>query len=184
MSKDMRFIMESWRRNVLEENEGDKLYEQLVNEFVNDLNVLSENKASLNEILSKVGDFAKKAFNSYKALKKGTIQKVLETAISGALKIVPLFKDKFPDIAAKVERVLNELKKDENMTIAVSMVSILVGLMTGEAVDALEEVMNVIGAAPNLIQAYELIGNITDTADVAKVVDKSGQLVNVAAMAQ
>ena len=180
----MKLIMESWRKNVLEENEATKLYEQLVNEFVDELKVLSESKASLNEILSKVGDFAKKAYNSYKTLKKGTIQKVLETAINGALKIVPLFKEKFPNIATKVERALNELKKDENMTIAISIVSILVGLMTGEAMDVLEEVLNVISAAPNLIQAYELIGNITETADVAKVVDKSGQLVNVAKMAQ
>ncbi len=184
MSKDMNLIMENWRRNVLEESEADKLYERLVNEFVNDLKILSENEAPLNEILSKVGDFAKKAFNSYKALKKGTIQKVLETAISGALKVIPLIKDKFPEIASKIERVLNELKKDENMTIAISMVSILVGLMTGEAFDALEEVLSVIGAAPNLIQAYETISTITDTADVAKVLDKSGQLVNVAAVAQ
>ena len=78
----------------------------------------------------------------------------------------------------------NELKKDENMTIAISIVSILVGLVTGEAFDALEEVMSAIGSAPNLIQAYETISTITDTADIAKVVDKSGQLVNVAAAAQ
>ena len=90
MSRDMKLIMENWRNNVLQENKGFALHEQLIEEFVREIKVLSEDKAPMNEILSKVGDFAKKAFNSYKALKKGTIQKVLETAINGALKVVPL----------------------------------------------------------------------------------------------
>jgi len=184
MSRDMKLIMENWRSNVLQENKAFALHEQLIEEFVREIKVLAEDKAPMNEILSKVGDFAKKAFNSYKALKKGTIQKVLETAINGALKVVPLIKDKMPDVASKLERVLNELKRDENMTIAISIVSILVGLATGEAFDAVGEVLEIIEAAPNIIQAYETIGNITDTADVGKVVNKSGKIVNVSAMAE
>ena len=70
------------------------------------------------------------------------------------------------------------------MTVAISIVSIIVGLMTGEAFDVAEEVLGIIDAAPNLIKAYEMIANITDSADVVKVAGKSGQLVNVAAMAQ
>ena len=56
--------------------------------------------------------------------------------------------------------------------------------MTGEAFSAAEEVLSAIDAAPNLIKAYEIIANITDTADVAKVASKTGQLVNVATIAQ
>lgn len=176
MSNDMKLIMENWRANTL--------HEQLVEEFVKEIKTLTEAKAELNEILAKVGDFAKKAFNTYSDLKKGTIKKVLETAINGALKLIPAIKQVNSGIASKIERALNALKQDENMTVAISIVSIIVGLMTGEAFSAVEEVLGAIDAAPNLIKAYEAIANITDTADIAKVAGKSGQLVNVAAMAQ
>jgi len=184
MSKDMKLIMESWRNNVITEAKALQLHEELVQEFISELKTLSENKAELNEILAKVGAFAKKAYNTYSDLKKGTIKKVLETAINGALKLLPLIKDSAPNIASKVERVLNELKKDENMTVAVSMVSILVGLMTGESFDALGEVLDAISAAPNIIKAYETIQTITDTADMSKAVGKTGELVKVAAAAE
>ena len=58
MSKDMKLIMESWRRNVITESKAIQIHEQLIQEFVEELRVLSENKAELNEILSKVGEFA------------------------------------------------------------------------------------------------------------------------------
>ncbi len=176
MSSNMKLIMENWRANTL--------HEQLVAEFVKEIKTLTEAKAELNEILAKVGDFAKKAFNTYSDLKKGTIKKVLETAVNGALKLIPAIKQVNSGIASKIERALNALKQDENMTVAISIVSIIVGLMTGEAFSAAEEVLNAIDAAPNLIKAYEAITNLTDTADVVKVAGKSGQLVNVAAMAQ
>ena len=184
MSKDMKLIMESWRRNVITEAKAIQIHEQLMQEFIEELRVLSENKAELNEILAKVGEFAKKAYNTYTDLKKGTIKKVLETAINGALKLVPLIKDKVPNVASKVERVLNALKKDENMTVAVSMVSIIVGLVTGEAFDALGEVLDAISAAPNIIKAYETIQTITDTANMNKAVGQGGELVKVAAAAE
>jgi len=184
MSNDMKLIMEAWRKNILEEKEASSIYEQLVQEFVVELKTLVENKAEMNEVLAKVSEFARKAYNTYSEIKKGTIKKVLETAIDGALKLVPAIKEKNSIIGSKIERVLNELKKDENMTIAISIVSIIVGLMTGEAFDVVGEVLDAVAAAPNLIKAYEIISNITDAADVVKVADESGQLVNVAAVAQ
>lgn len=184
MSKEMKLIMESWRTNIISETKAIEIHEQLITEFVNDIKTLAENKAQLNEILSKVSEFAKKAYQTYSDLKKGTIEKVLTKAIDGALKVVPLIKDKAPNVGSKIERILNELKKSENMTIAVSIVSIIIGLMTGEAFDALLEVLDAISAAPNLIKAYETIQQITDTADIAKAVDKTGQLVNVAQAAE
>ena len=56
--------------------------------------------------------------------------------------------------------------------------------MTGEAFDAIGEILDIVDSAPNIIKAYEMIANVTDSADVVKVADKSGQLVNVASMAQ
>ena len=79
---------------------------------------------------------------------------------------------------------MNALKKDENMTVAVSMVSIIVGLLTGESFDALGEVLDAISAAPNIIKAYETIQTITDTADMAKAVGQGGELVKVGAAAE
>ena len=184
MKNDMKLIMENWKKNVLEENKALSIHEQLVEEFIKEIKTLTEAKAELNEILTKVGEFAKKAFNTYSDLKRGTIKKVLETAINGALKLIPAIKEMNSNIGSKIERALNALKKDENMTIAISIVSIIVGLMTGEAFDAVDEILGAIEAAPNLIKAYEIISDITDTADVVKVAGKSGQLVNVAAMAQ
>ncbi len=141
MSKDMKLIMESWRKNVITEAKALELHEQLVQEFIDELKVLSENKADLNEVLGKVGAFARKYYDKYSEIKKGGIKRVLTAAINGALKIIPLVKDKAPKVASKVERILNELKKDENMTVAVSIVSILIGLLTGEFFDAIEEVI-------------------------------------------
>lgn len=184
MSKEMKLIMESWRANIITETKAFHIHEHLINEFVDDIKTLTENKAQLNEILSKVSEFAKKAYQTYSDLKKGTIEKVLTKAIDAALKVVPLIKDKVPNVASKIERILNEFKKTENMTIAISIVSIIIGLMTGEAFDALTEVLDVISSAPNLIKAYESIQQITDTANITKAVDKTGQLINVAQAAE
>jgi hypothetical protein len=184
MSKDMKLIMESWRKNVITEAKALELHEQLIQEFIEELKVLSENKADLNEVLGKVGAFARKYYDKYSEIKKGGIKRVLTAAINGALKIIPLVKDKAPNVASKVERILNELKKDENMTVAVSIVSILIGLLTGEFFDAIEEVLSAIDAAPNIIQAYKTIQNIRDAVDIKKAADQTGQLADVAALAE
>ena len=186
----MKLIMESWRSNIINEAKAIQIHEQLIEEFVNDLKTLQEGKAELNEILAKVGEFAKKAYNTYTDLKKGAIKRVLETAINGALKVVPLIRKQAPDIASKVERVLNELKKSENMTVAVSLVSIIIGLATGDLdvgdfdFAPLEKVLNAIQSSPNLIKALETVQTISDTTDVAKAVDKTGKLVDVASAAE
>lgn len=186
----MKLIMESWRKNVITEAKAIQIHEELIQEFVNELKVLTESKAELNEILAKVGEFAKKAYNTYSDLKKGAIKKVLETAINGALKVVDLIRGAAPNVASKVERVLNELKKAENMTVAVSLVSIIIGLATGDVdvgdfdFEPLEKVINAIQSAPNLIKALETVQTIKDTAQVAKAVDKAGKLVDVASAAE
>ena len=63
------------------------------------------------------------------------------------------------------------------MAIAVSIVSIIIGLMTGEAFDVLSTVLDVLGASGDIIAAYETIANLTDSADIGRIVNKAGQLV-------
>ena len=176
MSYDMKLIMENWRKTINEEKQAKEIYENLINEFVNEIKTLNENKAELNEVLSSIKNFAQKALNTYKTIKSGAIESVLTTAINSALKMLDLLEDKAPTIVGKLKAVLSTLKKSENMTMAVSIVSIIIGLMTGEAFDALGEVLDVIKAAPNILMAYEKITAIQDTADIGQVINKSGQL--------
>ena len=74
MSKEMKLIMENWRGSILQEQHAIELHEQLVNEFVLDLKQIQESSNDLNEVLSKVSEFAKKAYNTYKDIKNNTIQ--------------------------------------------------------------------------------------------------------------
>ena len=175
MKPDMNIIMESWRKN-LNEQKAHAIYESLIEEFVNEIRSLQEAKAEINEILSSIKNFAAKAYNTYKDIKTGTIKTVLLTAINSALKFLDIIEGKVPKIAGKLRMILGKLKKSENMTIAVSIVSIIVGLMTGEAFDVLGKILDVVSAAPNLIMAYEQIRAISDTASVGQVIGKSGQL--------
>ena len=182
MSKDMKIIMESWRYFSIEEQNNHvlRIHEHLINEFVRDIQVLQEGDADLNEILSRVGDFAKKAYGAYKDLQRGAIKGVLTKAIDGGLKALDFIEDRLnqenPALITKVRSILNMLKTDENMHLAISIVSIIIGLMTGEAFDVLGKVLDLIEAAPNLIQAFESISTLTDTANVKAAADKSGTL--------
>jgi hypothetical protein len=55
----------------------------------------------------------------------------------------------------------------------------LIGLLTGEAFDAVESVLNILGASEDILNAYEAISQISDTVDVKNVVDKTGQLTRI-----
>ena len=113
---EMNLIMEGWRGFVLKEEReyALQIHENLIHEFVKDLKVLEENKAELNEILSKVGDFAKKAFTVYSDLKRGAIKGVLSKSIDGALKALEFVEDKLkeqaPDLISKIKIDLFELE--------------------------------------------------------------------------
>ena len=167
--------MEAWRKK-LNEEKVHMIYENLIEEFVNEINSLKEEKAEINEILSSVKGFANKAYNTYKTIKSGAIKAVLDKAIDSALKLLDAFESKIPKIAGKLKTVLNKLKKSENMTIAVSIVSIIVGLMTGEAIDALGDVLNIIGSSSNTVMAFEAIQKLGDSIKIGQVVSKTGQL--------
>jgi hypothetical protein len=182
MSKEMKLIMENWRGSILQEQHAIELHEQLINEFVLDLKQIQESSNDINEVLSKVSEFAKKAYNTYKDIKNNTIQAVLTKAIDSAMKVLNLIEDsmkeKAPALISKIKSVLEKLKEESNMAIAVSVVSVLIGLMTGEAFDVLGTVLDILDASDNIMAAYETISKITDSADVKRIVNKAGQLVS------
>jgi hypothetical protein len=184
MSNDMKLIMENWKANILEENNVLSIHEQLVQEFVNEIKTLNEEKAEMNEILAKIGDFAKRTYRTYSNMKKGAIKKVLEASINKALSLVPIIKRANSTVGSKIERVLNMLKQEQNIAVAISIISIIIGLATGEAFDLIEEVLNVIEAAPNIINAYETISNMKDTGKFAKATGKASELTSLASAAE
>ena len=179
---DMKLIMENFREFTLKEEIDTALtiHENLVKGFVEEIRSLHEAKADINEILSKVSNFAKKALNTTRDVKRGAIKTVLTTAINSALKALDFVEDKLtaesPALAGKVRNVLNMLKKDENMTLAVSVVSIIIGLLTGESFDVLGEVLEIIEAAPNILKAYDLLGTLGDAGDFKSITDKTGRI--------
>ena len=173
----MKLILESWRKT-LNEEKATIVYDNLIKEFVEEIKSLEESKAELNEILSSVKNFATKAYNTYKKIKTGTIETVLKTAIDSAIKLLDSFESKIPNVAAKLKSVLNKLKQADNMTIATSLVSIIVGLLTGGAIDALVEVLDLINASPNLIMAFEAISKITAAAEIGQLISDTGKLMS------
>tara|TARA_E500000305_G_scaffold79171_1_gene64942 strand:+ start:17 stop:565 length:549 start_codon:yes stop_codon:yes gene_type:complete len=175
MKPNMKVLMENWRK-ILNEQKAHVIYENLIEDFVNEIKSLKEEKAEINEVLSSIKNFASKAYNTYKDIKSGAIKTVLLTAIDSALKLLDIVGDKMPKIVGKLKSILNQLKKAENMTIAVSIISIIVGLMTGEAFDELGKILDVVGSAPNLIIAFEKIQAISDSVSVGQVIGKTGQL--------
>ena len=184
MSKQMKVIMENWRSNLLLEQEALSIHERLIEEFVNEIKIIRESSDDLNEVLSKVADFAKKAYNTYSDIKKNAIEAVLTKAIDSAIKVLDFLEEKLnqekPGLINKIKSFLEKLKEESNMAIAVSIVSILIGLLSGEAFDVVENVLDILGASEDIINAYQVISKINDSVDVKDVVNKVGQLTRIA----
>ena len=91
-------------------------------------------------------------------------------AIDSALKVLDIIddslKERAPALISKIKNILEKLKEESNMAVAVSIVSIIIGLMTGEAFDVLSTVLDVLGASSDILAAYETIANLTDSADI------------------
>jgi len=184
MSKQMKVIMENWRSNLLLEQEALSIHERLIEEFINEIKIIRESSDDLNEVLSKVADFAKKAYNTYSDIKKNAIEAVLTKAIDSAIKVLDFLEEKLnqdkPGLINKIKSFLEKLKQESNMAIAVSIVSILIGLLSGEAFDAVESVLDILGASEDILNAYQMISQISDSVDVKNVVNKAGQLTRIA----
>ena len=180
----MKTIMENWRSNLLLEQEALSIHEKLIEEFTNEIKIIRESSNDLNEVLSKVADFAKRAYNTYSDIKKNAIEAVLTKAIDSAIKVLDFLEEKLnqekPGLINKIKSFLEKLKQESNMAIAVSIVSILIGLLSGEAFDAVESVLDILGASEDILNAYEMISKISDSVDVKNVVDKAGQLTRIA----
>ena len=184
MSMQMKVIMENWRSNLLLEQEALSIHERLIEEFTNEIKIIRESSNNLNEVLSKVADFAKRAYNTYSDIKKNAIVAVLTKAIDSAIKVLDFLEEKLnqekPGLINKIKSFLEKLKQESNMAIAVSIISILIGLLSGEAFDAVEEVLNILGASEDILNAYQAISQISDSVDVKNVVNKAGQLTRIA----
>lgn len=180
----MKTIMENWRSNLLLEQEALSIHEKLIEEFTNEIKIIRESSNDLNEVLSKVADFAKRAYNTYSDIKKNAIEYVLTKSIDSAIKVLDFLEEKLnqekPGLINKIKSFLEKLKQESNMAIAVSIVSILIGLLSGYAFDAVENVLNILGASEDILNAYQIISKINDSVDIKSVVDKAGQLTKIA----
>ena len=105
MSKDMKLILENWRKT-LNEEKANTIYDNLIREFVEELTSLKESKAELSEVMTSIKNFASKALGTYKSLKTGAIETVLKTAINSAIKLLSVVESKIPTIAGKLKSIL------------------------------------------------------------------------------
>ena len=179
----MKVIMENWRSNLLLEQEVLSIHKELLEQFTNEIKIIRESSSDLNEVLSKVADFAKRAYNTYRDIKKNAIEAVLTKSIDSAIKVLDFLEEKLnqdkPGLINKIKSFLEKLKQESNMAIAVSIVSILIGLLSGEAFDAVESVLDILGASEDILNAYQMISQISDSVDVKNVVNKAGQLTTI-----
>ena len=180
MSKQMKVIMENWNSSRLVEEHAIQVYNQRVQEIIEEVSILNEQQVELNEFMDKVSSFAKKTLTAVKDLKDSAIEKVLDTALASldALlkKLEEKLKQKAPQLIGKIRNVIMKLRDPENMKIAVSIVSIIAGLLAGDAFSVLDQVLQIVEAGDNILAAYETISNIQDTADMAAAVTKTGAL--------
>ena len=180
MSKDMKFIMENWNNSYLAEQYAVDFYNEILENIINNVKLLNEEKIELKEFMAKVATFAKSTLDAVKELKDSAIEKVLDTALSSLdqllKKLEEKLKQKAPELIGKIRSVITKLRDPENMKVAVSIVSIIAGLLAGDAFSVLDQVLQVIEAGDNILAAYETISNIQDTADMAAAVTKTGAL--------
>lgn len=180
MSNEMKLIMENWNNSRLAEQYAVDFYNEILENIINNVKLLSEEKIELKEFMEKVATFAKNTLSAVKELKDSAIEKVLDTALSSleALlkKLEEKLKQKAPDLIGKIRNAITKLREPENMKVAVSIVSIIAGLLAGDAFSVLDQVMQVIEAGDNIVAAYETIASIQDTADMAAAVTKTGAL--------
>jgi hypothetical protein len=176
----MKLIMENWNNSVVIEQAAIDVYNECVRKIVEEVRLLHEEKIELKEFMSKVSGFAKSTLAAVKELKDSAIKKVLDTALSSLdellKKIEDKLKEKAPELISKVRNVINKLKEPENIKIAVSIISIIAGLLVGDAFSVLDQVLQIVEASDNILTAYETISAIQDTADMGAAVTKTGAL--------
>ena len=180
MSNQMKFIMENWNNSYLSEQYVVDFYNEILENIINNVKLLNEEKIELKEFMAKVATFAKSTLDAVKELKDSAIEKVLDTALSSLDQLLKKLEEKLrqkaPELIGKIRSVITKLRDPENMKVAVSIVSIIAGLLAGDAFSVLDQVLQVIEAGDNILSAYETISSIQDTADMAAAVTKTGAL--------
>ena len=180
MTTNMKLIMESWNNSSVVQEHAIEVYNECVQKIIEEVKLLNEQKVELKEFMTKVASFATSTLAAVKELKDSAIEKVLATALSGLdsllKKLEEKLKEKAPNLIAKIRNVIQKLKEPENMKIAVSIVSIIAGLLAGDAFSVLDQVLEIVEAGDNIVAAYEAISNIQDNADIAAAVTKAGTL--------
>jgi len=176
----MKKIMESWNNSNVFEDKAIQVYNECVRKIIEEVRLLNEQQIELKEFMTKVASFAQNTLAAVKQLKDSAITKVLETALSsldGLLKkLEDKLKEKAPQLISKIRNVIQKLREPENMKIAVSIVSIIAGLLAGDAFSILDQVLQIVEASDNIVTAYETISAIQDNADIAAAVTKAGAL--------
>ena len=181
MSNDFKLIMENWQRLLNEEKEAQQIFDSLLNEFVNEIKTLQEEKVELNEVFAKIGDFVKKSYGKVKNFKDGVIEKVLTGAINATLKMLDKLEDAnppdiFKKLIPKIKYILQSLKSSKNMALAVTVVNILLGLMTGNALQELAEVVGILDKATSIGAAVDMILKMGDTVEVGAYIGAMGAI--------
>ena len=175
MSKEMKSIMESWRRSI--NGEENKIYESLLEEFTTELKTLTEGKAELNEVLGSIGAHAKKAYKTFKGWKDSKIKSVLTKAIDSGISLIDKKVGKAsPELANKLKTAFYLLKKSDNMAIAVSIVSILVGLITGNLLEYITPILEILENAPDIADALKWMIKQKEKIDIGRASFKSTKL--------
>ena len=180
MSKDMKLILENWENSSTMEQYAVEIYNECVQKIIEEVKLLNEEKIELKEFMTKVASFAKSTLTAVKDLKDSAIEKVLQTALSGLDSLLKQLEEKLkqkaPNLIGKIRNVIQKLKEPENIKIAISIVSIIAGLLVGDAFSVLDQVLQIVEAGDNILAAYETISNIQDNADIAAAVTKTGSL--------
>ncbi len=181
MSNDFKVIMENWKKTIDEQKDPQIVIDSLLREFVQEIKVLQEEKVELNEVFKKIGEFVKDSYNKVKNLKDELIVKILKGAINTALKMLEKLEDQnppeaFKKLIPKIKYILQSLKSSRNMALAVTTVNILLGLMTGNALQGLAEVVGILDKASSLGSAIDAILKMSDVAELGVMITGAGAM--------
>ena len=174
----MQGLMEGWR-----DYESQLLLEQ---EFQKDIDLFVEQLSRLDEskVLDAFKERSKAILSKYSKVKKTALESLLKKGIDqlqnlAASKMPVEWKDcKKLGFSGKYScrkramALINKLKRPENLTVAVSLVSILIAAFTGDAFDLVSQALEAFAVTEDVIEVYQTIGDIQDARDLVAKAEK------------